>query len=1577
MKVYSKLGCVMLALLSVCATHAAVNDYIDDFSDSIRYVASRGYSLSLEEQTLRVDVATNGVWQGQYFDLGEVKDFTAAPWVSVKIRTMKPFLMTAYFFTNDERNFTQPVRVHASEHFVEYFIDFSSIPADAKNKITGMQLTVNGNSNGYRTTFWLDDLRAGVAANKVAGIGAIREQVNPVNAKQRTIRVGDLRNATAVTVTGADSLVENLTISNLTTYTVPIVNVTYSVATITYDCRDGVTGEASLSITAVGASGFANNTQVVALSIEPESAPTLAEIADMQAHVGIEQEVGLSGIDDGNSASDQDITFTVESTNTSVVPSGVVTHNKGSPRGVLSFTASNPGTTTLTVTASDGPGEQQQVSRSFEVAAFAEWNNPPTLDPILNQEIFIGQGSTDIPLTGISTGDTGQALTFSTEVGDTDIITSATVIYEGGTTAVLRVTPDAETAGTTTITVTATDNGAAAGNNGNQSFSQTFSVTTRFVLPDTLTWNMAQQQDLWEPNPSMTVNFEREGQDDIIRVTFTSKSTYDGLAFDFPDVDMSEYPVVTFDFRAENAGQATIFIFDNAQLTPEEREELGLNYNNGHSQTKTVAANQWQTLTFDFRGAGQMQNGQGTPLNASWITSMLFNYHNPALAWPFTTVAGSFSIRNLRFGEAALPSTPPVATINDIADRWHFQNPSIHAIQLSGISSGGQAAASAAVTSNNAALFSSLAISSVAGDGTAVLTYELNDVVGTATVTVTIQAQGSTAKTTTFTVNSIARNEGSASTVTIDQGTQYQTIYGFGSYSNTRALVDEYTQQLGGSAMRVGLIENQLELVNDNNDPYSLDRSKLNYGAFDWAYYRSLKEKGVETFILTSWAPPAWMKDNLSEGYGFASNVSNTDTTDNRLAYHYYEEFAESMVAAYRLFQEECGINLKGIGLQNEPTFHEPYPSAILDTARFRQLIKVVGARFEMEGIECELFMPEQVFSQTTSMNAYIDALNSDQDAMEYCKVVATHGYASDGVGQGQPNFAAWTSMYNRSQGGGVAKELWMTETYPEYSDYSSALNYAAFLYGALEYGQISLWTSWSYEGQFHVAGQPTMSLYTFSQFARHIRPGAKRIDTTAPQTILATSYLNAESSGGKLVTVFTNQQNTAQVVKLASGGGVMPASFAVALTDSKSKHRQLPNISSTDLIILPPRSVLTISSLEGIANNDAPVISSDLTAPAEVTGTTAALAFTATDSDGDALTVNWTVSESPAGSSPSFASGSQTSLVSGEQATNSVTFNALGAYKVRALVTDGNFTVSTREVTITVVANPTNLVVSPTSANVFINQTGAFEASVRDQLGGTIAGSTINWTVDNGSLLNNAGSPVTYMAPAESGAAILEATSGTLSAQAQITIVVPDNPPQFTISTLPNATRRTAYAQTILASGGEGSLAWAIADGSLPPGINLTAQTGRIAGTPSAAGDFTFTVTVTDTRGVIASEIFTLTVKDKARYDLSGLPSGETSGWINHWYGIIYYNPDFYPWTFHLQHGWFFPFYSAEDEEDLSFWSYVPMEWEQLEWQWLADGIYPFVYSTSAGWLYYLEDTTPPEFWDAANPDDIIVIEE
>jgi chitinase len=82
----------------------------------------------------------------------------------------------------------------------------------------------------------------------------------------------------------------------------------------------------------------------------------------------------------------------------------------------------------------------------------------------------------------------------------------------------------------------------------------------------------------------------------------------------------------------------------------------------------------------------------------------------------------------------------------------------------------------------------------------------------------------------------------------------------------------------------------------------------------------------------------------------------------------------------------------------------------------------------------------------------------------------------------------------------------------------------------------------------------------------------------------------------------------------------------------------------------------------------------------------------------------------------------------------------------------------------------------------------------------------------------------------------------------------------QITTAALPGTSAGTAFSQTLAAGGGIGPYTWSLAPGSaLPAGLTLS-STGALTGTPDA-GNFSFTVRVTDLRNVSADRAFSLAV--------------------------------------------------------------------------------------------------------------------
>jgi uncharacterized repeat protein (TIGR01451 family) len=89
-------------------------------------------------------------------------------------------------------------------------------------------------------------------------------------------------------------------------------------------------------------------------------------------------------------------------------------------------------------------------------------------------------------------------------------------------------------------------------------------------------------------------------------------------------------------------------------------------------------------------------------------------------------------------------------------------------------------------------------------------------------------------------------------------------------------------------------------------------------------------------------------------------------------------------------------------------------------------------------------------------------------------------------------------------------------------------------------------------------------------------------------------------------------------------------------------------------------------------------------------------------------------------------------------------------------------------------------------------------------------------------------------------------------------------------------------YSDQLTVTAGTSPFTWSVSSGGLPPGITLGASTGLLAGTPTTAGTYSFTVKVTDNSGLTSTEAATVTIIPGPSMTFAAPPGG----WTNTVYG-------------------------------------------------------------------------------------------
>jgi O-glycosyl hydrolase len=1174
------------------------------FPGELNYGAD--YSAVIENGVLAVGIQKNGRWEPFTLELDSLYDFSANPVLNIKARTDENMVLQVFLvdadrggyqteLVGDQYKYTELVagkneyrqaKLLQGQDYIDITWDFSAASGTIVDlsRITKIVLTANGTAMTYNGKLHIDEIKAGDTAQKKAYIAQIPDQEVFKNASgSRNIFLPEIMNTDNIIISGGENLIQSVAVDpvNYTTATENGRVVTYGFTRIHYTVLPDSTGIDTIRLTAAGNPGFADNSVKFRLSVTGNRNPVSGHLNDITCKAGILYSIQLENISDGDPEAEQALSVSASSDNKAVLDTVMVEYTSDNQSGRLIFTPLQPGLATITVTLGDSEGASSV--QSFQLTVYNNINGTPTIDPVLKTDVVHNAGEQTLILTGISDGDDGtQLLTITAESSVAGIIGQPEIEYnQGDSIALLKFTPVPGSTGVTEVTIRLTDNGGTPENDGDKSAEMAFEIETLdppvsgYVIdlsePDALSWFGAENQGI----EYFLAIVDTLGSK-ALRIQMKEKWTYGGIWFQLPvELNLKKSPVVSYEvFSVQKQTWHWNYLYD-AHGTD---GEVNRNIQNSEDHQYAASAGNWSVILFDYRDPGDLNNSSGEPIDAGRINAVLLNMHDTKPSWPFTNATATVYYRNIRFGDSCTfaPATP-ACTIESTANQTVFENSGEHTLILKGISNGQGNTSGVEVTaaSFNTSVIPKPVLSPISSDGTISLTFVAN-AEGSSDITVRVSATASATVTSQFRITVVKPDPSQDAIITVNMTETNQTVRGFGSFEFESRWGDLYTGDLGASVIRLGIIGNQWEPVNDNDDPDILNMEAFNYEAFDWDFLRQLKEDGVAYFILTSWSPPAWMKRNLSVDH--KEQAVGWGYTDNRMELYYYDEFAESMLALVKALREKAGIDLLAIGLQNEPFFNEPYPSAILDAPHFIDLIKIVSAKLKSNGFdEVGFYMPEQVFgigSADASCIGFLERLRLDPVANEVTDYFAVHGYEQTGITPGFPDFSEWQEYYEAASEEPYPKETWMTETAIGYEGWSSSMGLAGAIHGSLWAGNVSWWTVYGFPGDYISDNQPNSSFYAAKNYYKYVRPGAIRLTTgTSSGDIMPTAFINTD---GSLVMVLINK--SAATIAARINGSNLPDDYTSYRTSSREKFIDAGMLKlSHGGFVLPASSITTL----------------------------------------------------------------------------------------------------------------------------------------------------------------------------------------------------------------------------------------------------------------------------------------------------------------------------------------------------------------------------------------------------------------
>jgi glucuronoarabinoxylan endo-1,4-beta-xylanase len=291
-------------------------------------------------------------------------------------------------------------------------------------------------------------------------------------------------------------------------------------------------------------------------------------------------------------------------------------------------------------------------------------------------------------------------------------------------------------------------------------------------------------------------------------------------------------------------------------------------------------------------------------------------------------------------------------------------------------------------------------------------------------------------------------------TVNVDYTNQRQTVEGFGASATWVAndldafspakqaqilelLYDTSKPGAGLSWVRVGSF-----LCDYNPSP----------GVFDWNFWgiqsgmrwlqRVNASYGVNKYVVSTWSPPAWMKDN------------NSCINGGHVRAQFYPNLAALKIQWLQNAKAQLGFEAQVESVQNEPDHRAGYDSCEWTTTEMNTfVVNHLKPALNSSGLISKLMAPEVSFYSNFD-NAWGFPLLNDPNMRAAVNIVATHGYGRT------DNFATPCNSCTQHN-----KPIWQTEDSNLDGRYNGSIDeglaWSSDIFKSLNSGRFSAWFYW------------------------------------------------------------------------------------------------------------------------------------------------------------------------------------------------------------------------------------------------------------------------------------------------------------------------------------------------------------------------------------------------------------------------------------------------------------------------------------------------------------------------------------